>query len=243
MTRSFFIICALFLVLAVESIYAGESDLIKTKCYKTEDPVGEVCLFEDRRAVAANKEKYQENCEASAKFSVKTLSQPELRVTDLSGMELDRVKIPYLSTLNLMSLRVNEKKSFYTSYQNSACGSFLGDVQSPFWVLGGKINYLRIENKTKDFLITLRRSWAPVRDGFLEGASWLDDSTGDKWKTSYRRYQYVDGAWNVTERGVAEMTDFSDTPLNEKDFPSRLRGLEARSNGARSTPARPLANR
>ena len=36
--------------------HAKDDNLIKTKCYKTEDPIGEVCLFEDRKAVSTNKE-------------------------------------------------------------------------------------------------------------------------------------------------------------------------------------------
>ena len=55
------------LLLLSATCYAKDDNLIKTKCYKTEDPVGEVCLFEDRKAVSTNKEKYQEYKDARAK--------------------------------------------------------------------------------------------------------------------------------------------------------------------------------
>jgi hypothetical protein len=202
-------------------IHAKDDNLIKTKCYKTEDPIGEVCLFEDRKAVSTNKEKYQERCEETAKLSIKNLSQPELRVTNSTGTESDRIKVPYLATLNLINLRVTDKKTFYTSYENSACSIFSGSVNMPFWVTSGKINYFKIDNTEKRLMSTLRKSWSAVNDGFLEAVSDLSGSNSD-WKTSYIRHQYINGTWIATKKVIPEMTDF-EAPVNEKVFPPRAK--------------------
>ena len=213
-----------FLLLLSATCYAKEDNLIKTKCYKTEDPVGEVCLFEDRKAVSTNKEKYQETCEDSAKLSIKTLSQPELRVTDSNGTESDRAKIQYLSELNLVKLRVADKKTFFTSYKNSACSVWRGSIHTPFWVADGKINYLNIDNKNKFFMNTLRKTWSPVIDGFLEVNSELANKEGIPWETSFIRYQNISGKWISTKRTIPEMTEIeNDEPLNEKNFPPRVK--------------------
>ena len=212
-----------FLLLLSATCYAKDDNLIKTKCYKTEDPVGEVCLFEDRKAVSTNKEKYQDTCEESAKLSIKTISQPELRVTDLNGTESNRVKVEYLSELNLVKLRVAGKKTFYTSYENSACSVWRGSVNTPFWVSDGKINYLKVDNKEKNFMYTLRKSWFAVSDGFLEAVSEPFAKEDDvQWKTSYIRYQYSNGVWIIRRKVIPEMTEFEELP-NEKDFPARAK--------------------
>jgi len=213
-----------FLLLLSATCYAKDDNLIRTKCYKTEDPVGEVCLFEDRKAVSTNQEKYQKTCTEPAKLSVKTLTQSELRVTNSSGEELDRTKIPYLSSLNLMNSRVNDKKSFYTSYKNGECSVWRGLIQAPFWVVDGKIRYLKIENKNKEFMITMRKFWSPVNDGFLEVVSELANKEGIPWETSFVRYQYINGRWVVAIKTIPEMTEFeNDDPLEEKDFPLRVK--------------------
>ena len=138
------------------STHAKDDSLIKTKCYKTDDSIGEVCLFEDRKAVSTNKEKYQETCVDTAKPPLKNLAQPELRVTNSTGTESDRIKVPYLSSLNLINLRVADKKTFYTSHESSACSIFSGSVNIPFWVLSGKINYFKVDNKEKKFFIYIK---------------------------------------------------------------------------------------
>jgi hypothetical protein len=203
--------------------HAKDDNLIKTKCYKTEDPVGEVCLFEDRKAVSTNKEKYQQTCEDAAKLSIKTISQPELRVTDSNGTESNRVKIEYLSELNLVKLRVAGKKTFYTSYENTYCGVSRGSENTPFWVSDGKINYLKIDNKEKSFMSTLMKSWSAVNDGFLEAVSEPFKKGEDvAWKTSYTRYQYLNRVWVIRKKVTPEMTQFEELP-NEKDFPARAK--------------------
>ena len=212
------------LLLLSATCYAKDDNLIKTKCYKTEDPVGEVCLFEDRKAVSTNKEKYQDTCEEPAKLSIKTLSQPELRVTDSSGTESDRAKVQYLSELNLVKLKVADKKTFYTSYKNSACGGWSGSDHTPFWIVDGKINYLSIDNKNKSFMSTLRKAWSPVYDGFLEVSSELANKEGIPWETSFIRYQKINGKWISVKRTVPEMIEIeNDEPLNEKNFPPRVK--------------------
>lgn len=220
--RLIYLFCAIGFLAFGALGYAKQDDLIKTKCYKTEDPVGEVCLFEDRRAIAANKAKYQDTCEEAAKLSVNSLLVPELRVVDSGGAELDRVKIPYLSTLNLMTVRVAERKTFYTSRQNSACSVFRGGIHSPFWVSSGKISYFTIGEKQKNFMTTLRKSWLPVYDGFLEATSEPSNARADDWKTTYRRYQDFNGKWGSIVRVIPELTEF-ESVLNEKDFPARTR--------------------
>ena len=212
------------LLLLSATCYAKDDNLIKTKCYKTEDPVGEVCLFEDRKAVSTNKEKYQETCEEPAKLSIKTITQPELRVTDSNGTESDRTKIQYLSELNLVKMRVADKKTFYTSYKNSACSVWRGSIHTPFWVADGKIIYLNIDNKNKFFMNTLRKTWSPVYDGFLEVASELSKTEGIPWETSFIRYQNISGKWISAKRTIPEMTEIeNDESLNEKNFPPRVK--------------------
>ena len=88
-------------------VAAMSADLIKTKCYKTESPVGEVCIFEDKKAIGANAAKYQGTCEEEAKLPVKDLKNPELQVTDSQGNETDRQKISPLTSLNLLKIKVN----------------------------------------------------------------------------------------------------------------------------------------
>ena len=201
--------------------HAKDDNLIKTKCYKTEDPIGEVCLFEDRKAVSTNKEKYQQTCEEDAKLSIKTISQPELRVTNSTGTESDRVKIEYLSELNLVKLRVASKKTFFTSYKNTYCGVSRGSVNTPFWVSDGKINYIKVDNNEKIFMSTLKKWWSAVNDGFLEAVSEPFKKEEDvAWKTSYTRYQYLNGVWIIRKKVTPEVTEFEEPP-NEKNFPSR----------------------
>ena len=201
---------------------AEDGGLVKTKCFKVEEPVGEVCLFEDRKAVADKKDKYKNTCEAPATLSIKSLTQSELRVTDANGAESDRVKIEYLSTLNLINTKVNGKKSFYTSHENSACSVWRGSVNTPFWVTNGKITYFKIDNQDKSFMTTIRKSWSGVYDGFLEGISEPSEKNGAvEWQTSYIRYQYIAGRWVVRKKVVRELTDF-EIALNEKDFPLRI---------------------
>jgi hypothetical protein len=203
--------------------HAQDNKLIKTRCYKTEDPVGEICLFEDRKAVAANKEKYQETCEKSASLSVKNLIQPELRVSNSSGVETDRVKVQSLSDLNLAQLRVLNKKTFYTAYKNSACSVYAGVIYAPFWVLGGKIYFMSLENKNIYFMKTLRRTWTPVHDGFLEVVSEPAKSDNIQWETSFIRYQNISGKWVSFKKTIPELLEIeNDELLNEKNFPKRV---------------------
>ena len=223
MKKTIILSVSLALCIVNTPTYAKDDNLIKTKCYKTEDPVGEVCLFEDRKAVSTNKAKYQQTCVEDAKLSIKTISQPELRVTDSNGKESNRVKIEYLSELNLVKLRVADKKTFYTSYENSACSVWSGSVNTPFWVSDGKINYLKIDNKEKSFMYTLRKSWSAVSDGFLEAVSEPSAKEDDvEWKTSYIRYQFLNGVWIIRKKVTPAMTEFEELP-NEKDFPARVK--------------------
>jgi len=212
-----------FLLLLSATCYAKDDNLIKTKCYKTEDPVGEVCLFEDRKAVSTNKEKYQDTCEDPAKISVKTISQPELRVTDSKGTESARVKVEYLSELNLVKLRVAGRKTFYISHENGACGVWKGSIHTPFWVSDGKIDYLKIDNKETSFMETSMKSWSAVNDGFLEALIEPFAKEDDvQWKTSYIRYQYLNGVWTIRKKVIPEMTEFEELK-SEKNFPARAK--------------------
>jgi hypothetical protein len=201
------------------------SEIIKTKCYKTESPTGEVCIFEDKRALGPNKNKYQDRCEEAAKLPYKNLIESELRVTDSSGKETDRQKIPALTSLNLLKVRVNNSKTFSTSYTNSACSIFSGDGNTPFWVNNGKILFLIVDNNRVNFMNTLRKTWFPVADGFLEAtssfASEKEFPKGEGWATSYIRYQYLNNSWVVKKTIKSGWSEF-EPPPNESDFPSRL---------------------
>lgn len=177
------------------SANAQDDRLIKTRCYKTESPAGEVCLFEDRKAIAGNKEKYQDTCEKSASLSMRNLIQSELRVVSTGGVETDRVKVQNLSELDLVKFRVLDKKTFYVSVRNGACSIFEGVIYTPFWVVDGKIYFMNIENKNKYFMKTLRKTWAPVHDGFLEVISEPAKSDGTQWETNFIRYQNLSGKW------------------------------------------------
>jgi len=187
------------IALLLTCVTAMSADLIKTKCYKTESPVGEVCIFEDKKAIGANAAKYQGTCEEDAKLPVKNLKNSELQVTDSEGKETDRQKIAPLTSLNLLKIKVNGAKTFFTSYQNLACGSFRGDEESPFWIVNGNIKFLDINNKKITFMHTLKRAWIPVNDGFLEATSEYSPERGnpkidDGWITIYKRYQFLNNS-------------------------------------------------
>ena len=208
-------------------VAAMSADLIKTKCYKTETPVGEVCIFEDKKAIGANAAKYQVKCEEEAKLPVKDLKNPELQVTDSQGNETDRQKIAPLTSLNLLKIKVNGAKTFFTSNQSLGCGSFSGTAYSPFWVVNGKINFLSISNKQIIFMNTLKRAWTPVSDGFLEARSELNEERGnpkidDGFITIYTRYQLLNNSWVTKEKLKFGLTEF-ETELVEKDFPERAK--------------------
>jgi hypothetical protein len=215
------------ITLLLTCVTAMSADLIKTKCYKTESPVGEVCIFEDRRALGVNAAKYQDTCEEEAKLPVKDLKSPELQVTDSEGKETDRKKIAPLTSLNLLKIKVNGAKTFFTSYQSLGCGSFSGTGYSPFWVVNGKINFLSIGNKEITFMNTLKRGWKPVSDGFLEARSELSEKRGnpkidDGFITIYTRYQLLNNSWVTKEKLKFGLTEF-ETELVEKDFPERAK--------------------
>ena len=89
--------------------------------------------------------------------------------------------------------------------------------------------YLMVKGKEINFSIPMRRSWIPVHDGFFEGPSWLDDPKKESWKTTDRRYQYLNGVWITKEQSAPVMTNFFDTPLNEKDYSARLGSPAPRS--------------
>lgn len=206
---------------------ASSADLIKTKCYKTESPVGEVCLFEDKKAIGANAAKYQGTCEEDAKLPFKDLKNSELQVTDSEGKETDRQKIAPLTSLNLLKIKVNGAKTYFTSYQNLACGSFRGDEESPFWVVNGNIKFLIINNKKITFMHTLKRAWTSVNDGFLEAISEYSPERGnpkidDGWITIYKRYQFLNNTWITKEKLKFILTEF-ENELVEKDFPERTK--------------------
>ena len=206
---------------------ALSAELIKTKCYKTDNPVGEVCLFEDKKAIGANAAKYQGTCEEDAKLPVKDLKNPELQVTDSQGKETDRQKIDPLTSLNLLKIKVNGAKTFFTSYQSLGCGSFSGTAYSPFWVINGKIIFLSVSDKPIIFMSTLKRAWAPVSDGFLEARSEFNEKRGnpkidDGFITIYTRYQLLNNSWVTKEKIKFGLTEF-ETELLEKDFPERAK--------------------
>ena len=206
---------------------ALSAELIKTKCYKTESPVGEVCLFEDKKAIGANAAKYQGTCEEDAKLPVKDLKNPELQVTNSEGKETDRQKIEPLTSLKLLKIKVNGEKTFFTSYQSLGCGSFSGTAYLPFWIVNGKINFLSISNKQVIFMNTLKRAWTPVSDGFLEARSELNEKRGNPkidggFITIYTRYQLLNNSWVTKEKLKFGLTEF-ETELVEKDFPERAK--------------------
>ena len=201
------------------------ADLIKTKCYKTESPVGEVCIFEDKKAIGANAAKYQGDCDhQDTNLSAKNLKNYELQVTDSQGKEIDRQKIAPLTSLNLLKIKVNGTKTFYLQDSESLiCTSQRGDGNFPFWVIDGKINFFKINNKLINFKSSLKSKWAPVSDGFLEAKSELDWKKDEpSWVTIYRRYQFENNKWIVIEKSKKIMTEF-ETDLDEKDFPERAK--------------------
>jgi len=216
------------IALLLTCVAAMSADLIKTKCYKTESPVGEVCIFEDKKVMGANAKKYFE-CEEHGvpKLSAKDLKNSELRITDSEGKEIDRQKIAALASLNLLKIKINGAKTFYTSYESVGCKSGSGTENSPFWVVNGKINFLSINNKQITFMNTLKSAWTPVSDGFLEARSELNEERGnpkidDGFITIYTRYQLLNNSWVTKEKLKFGLTEF-ETELLEKDFPERAK--------------------
>jgi hypothetical protein len=207
--------------------YSYSSDLIKTKCYKTENPIGEVCLFEDKKALGENSSKYKDSCEENSKLPVKNLKKYELQTTDINNNEIDRQYLSPLTSLNLLKIKVNGIKTFTTSYENSACSIWRGSVESPFWVINGKIIYFTINDKRVVFTKTLKRSWIPVSDGFLEAYSEYSPDRGNPkidggWITVYKRYQFINNVWAVKEKLNFAHTEF-ENEVNEIYFPERVK--------------------
>jgi len=153
--------------------------LIKTKCYITESPEGEVCIFQDRRSLGSRFNLYVDSCPGEPKLDPRLLISSELRVFDKGGIETDRRRIGSVMTLELSKVRVDNLKTFFASTQNingdsfGACSNYSqGRLDTPFWVIDGKINFVLLDElRPKSFRSTLKQTWAPVKDGFLEAES------------------------------------------------------------------------